>query len=183
MGPGGPGGTGATAPVLKQLRLIVTTSDGKRSEVYVPANTSSASDQGWTTVAIPLQAISGFDRTNKAVSAVAISGNTTATLYVGDIRVVDDSTPITGDTNVSSGELNAALGDEYTLTGYGSGGSSILRYTWDFDDRDGIQVDAEGQSVNRKFRKPGTYVITLTISDYYGLKQPYSKTIKVVVNP
>lgn len=182
-GPGGPGAGGATAPVLKQLRLIISTTDGLKSEVYVPANTNSASDQGWTTVAIPLQAISGLDRTNKVISGIGIAGNTTATFYVGDLRVIDDTTPIRGETNVPNGELNVALGDEYTLTGTGFGGASILRYTWDFDDKDGIQVDAEGQSVNRRFRKPGNYVITLTISDYYGLKPPYSTTIKVVVNP
>ena len=175
------GGASAAAPVLKQLRLIITTSDGKKSEAYVPANTSGPGEQGWTTVAVPLQAISGFDRTNKAITQIGIAGNTTATFYVGDLRIVDDSTPIRGEANTR--EINAALGDEYTLTATGFGGSSILRYTWDFDDKDGIQVDAEGQSVTHKFRKPGNYTITVTIADYFGLKQPYTSTIKVVVNP
>jgi len=177
---GGAGG-GAAAPVLKQIRLIITTSDGKKSEAYIPANTSGPGDQGWTTVAVPLQAISGFDRTNKMISQIGLAGNTTATFYVGDLRVVDDSTPIRGEANTR--EINAALGDEYTLTATGFGGSSILRYTWDFDDKDGIQVDAEGQSITHKFRKAGNYTITVTIQDYFGLKQPYTSTIKVVVNP
>ncbi len=180
-GPGGMGGGGAVAPVLKQLRLIITTTDGKKSEVYVPANTSGPAEDGWTTVAIPLQAVAGLDRTNKTISQIGIAGNTTATFYVGALKIVDDTTPIRGDINTS--DLNIALGDEYTLTASGYGGSSILKYTWDFDDKDGIQVDADGQSVNHKFRKPGTYKITVTISDYYGLKQPYTKSIKAVVNP
>ena len=115
------------------------------------------------------------------ISQIGLAGNTTATFYVGDLRVVDDSTPIRGEANTR--EINAALGDEYTLTATGFGGSSILRYTWDFDDKDGIQVDAEGQSITHKFRKAGNYTITVTIQDYFGLKQPYTSTIKVVVNP
>lgn len=182
-GPGGPGGAGGSSapPELKSFRLIVTTSDGKKSEVYVPANTSAATDEGWKTVSIPLQAITGFDRTNKTIQSIAFAGNSTATFYLGDLRVVDDSTPIRGEATVR--ELNLALGDEYTFSATGFGGSSILKYTWDFDDKDGIQVDAEGQSVVRKFRKAGNYTVTVTISDFYGLKQPYSSTIKVVVNP
>ena len=182
QGRGAGGGGAATTTVLKQLRFIIGTSDGKKSEVYVPANTSGPSEQGWTTVAVPLQAIAGLDRTNKVINQVGFSGNTTATFYVGDLRVIDDSTPIRGEANVT-GSLNAALGDEFTFSASGFGGSSILRYTWDFDDKDGIQVDAEGQSVNHKFRKPGNYTITVTIADYYGLKQPYSSSFKVVVNP
>lgn len=181
-GRGAGGGGAATTAVLKQFRLILGTSDGKKSEVYVPANTSASSDQGWMTVAVPLQAIAGLDRTNKVVNQVGFSGNTTATFYVGDLRIIEDTTPIQGDTNVT-GTLNAALGDEFTFSANGFGGSSILRYTWDFDDKDGIQVDAEGQSVTHKFRKPGTYTVTATITDYYGLKQPYSTSFKVVVNP
>lgn len=183
-GPGGPGGIGgAVAPVLKTLRLIVTTTDGKKSEIYAPADTSAAMEEGWKTVAIPLQAITGLDRTNKTIQSIAISGNTTSTFYLGDLRILDDSTPIRGEFNPDVREQNLALGDELTLSATGFGGASILRYTWDFDDRDGIQVDAEGQTVTRRFRKAGTFTVTLTVSDYYGLKPPYTTTMKVTVNP
>jgi PKD repeat protein len=79
--------------------------------------------------------------------------------------------------------MNLALGDTVTFTATGDGGSSILKYSWDFDSADGIQTDAEGRSVQRRFRKAGDFVITLTISDYYGLKAPYTATVKVKVNP
>ena len=184
-GRGGPGGAGSTveAPVLTTFRFIIGTTDGKKSEVYVPADTSTGSEDGWKNVAIPLQAITGLDRTNKTIQSISIGANTIATFYVGDLRVVDDSTPIRGEMIPDVTEMNLALGDEVTFSAAGRGGSSILRYTWDFDDRDGIQVDAEGQSVNRKFRKAGTYVVTCTISDYYGLKPSYALKTKVTVNP
>ncbi|AIE85102.1 PKD domain-containing protein [Fimbriimonas ginsengisoli] len=180
-GAGGLSGGTTSASVLKTLRFVITTSDGKKSEVYAPVNVNATGERGWLTVAVPLQAISGLDRTNKQITAIALAGDATTTFYVGDMRIVNDSTPIRGEIN--QGNLNLGAGEEATLTGYGFGGSSILRYTWDFDDSDGIQVDAEGQTVKRKFRKPGTYTITLTVSDFYGLKQPYTTTIKAVINP
>ena len=79
--------------------------------------------------------------------------------------------------------MNLALGDQVTFSGSGFGGATPLRYTWDFDSADGVGVDSEGQSVIRRFRKPGDYTITLTITDIYGLKKPYTTTIKVTVNP
>lgn len=184
----GVGGGGAAASqsssadtTLRNVRLIVTTSDGKKSEVYVPISTSGSGERGWKSIAVPLQAISGLGDTNKAVTEIAISGDAVTTFYLGELRVVNDSTPISGDVNHRL--MNLARGDEVDLIARGFGGSSILKYTWDFDDRDGIQVDAEGQAVKRRFRVPGTYTITLTISDFYGLKAPYSTTVKATVNP
>jgi hypothetical protein len=184
-GAGRPGGatSASAAPdtTLTTIRLILTTSDGKKSEVYVPATSSGTGDRGWRSVAVPLQAIAGFGDSNKAVKEVAISGDALTTFYIGDIRIVNDSTPISGDASPMT--MNLALGDQMTLTARGYGGASILKYSWDFDDKDGIQMDAEGQSVQRKFRKPGTYKITLTISDVFGLKAPYTTTLTATVNP
>ncbi|MFZ4508239.1 MAG: PKD domain-containing protein [Fimbriimonas sp.] len=189
--PGGglPGGLGRGAGMagnaqptgLKTLRFIITTTDNKKSEAYVPVTTSSAGDKGWKSVAVPLQAISGFDRTNRVIKEIALAGDTTTSFFVGDIRVINDTTPIRGEANYK--DINLALGQEVTFTASGTGGSSVLKYTWDFDSADGIQVDAEGQLIKRKFRKAGSYVITLTVQDEHGLKAPYSTTIKVKVNP
>ena len=116
------------------------------------------------------------------MKSIGFSGDSVATFYVGNIAVVNDATPITGDTNYH--EINLALGDEIDLAAIGYGGASVLRYTWNFGEGgDPSLVDAEGQTVTRKFRKPGDFVITLTISDKFGLKKPFTTTIKVSVNP
>jgi hypothetical protein len=181
---GGQGGANAANPALKVLRVIITTSDGKKSEAYVPTTTSvSAGERGWRAVSVPLQGISGFDRTNKIVTQVAFSADSTVTFYVGDIRVVNDTTPIRGEITPKS--FNRELGAELTFTARGEGGSSVLKYTWDFDDSDGSDenVDAEGQVVKRRFRKAGTYTITLKVQDYFGLKESFKTTIKGTINP
>ena len=194
-GPGGPppgggfGGGGlaggasssATPTQLKTIRVIVHTTDGKWSEAYLNLTTSASSTQAWRQVAVPLQAITGLDRTNKIIDRLGFSGDATSTFFVGDLSILSDTTPIRADVNART--LNLANGDEFTFTATGSGGASILKYSWDFDLTDGIQEDATGQVVKRKFRKAGTYDITLTVSDDFGLKAPYTIKIKCTVNP
>ncbi len=200
-GPGGPGGTGpqrggeddpnsrgggktgsasaGPSTPLTMMRLVVTTTDGKKSETYVAISTGTGGDRGWKQFSIPLQGITGLGNTNKQIQSIAFAGDSAATFYIGDLRVINDTTPISGELRIN--RTNLALGDELTLIGYGNGGSSVLKYEWDFDS-DG-QVDAEGQAIKRKFRKPGDINITLMISDKYGLKKPYKTTVKVKVNP
>ena len=193
---GGAGATGASATLgtLKMMRLIVTTTDGMKSEAFVPAATTVSVDRGWKQAGIPLQAIKGFDRTNKIIKSIGFSGDVTTAFYLGDIRVINDRTPIRAETTFKT--ATCALNDTLTFAARGYGGSSVLKYSWDFDDIDGIQVDAEGSTVKYRFRKAsndlqnaasmrpnGEFTITLTVSDSYGLKDPYVTTIKVKVNP
>jgi len=171
-------------PKITSVRLIIATTDGKRSEAYVPVGTSqaAANGYGWRSLSLPLQAINGFDRTNKIIQSISVSTDSVATMYVGAVEVVTDDTPIRGMIDNIT-KLNLALGDEVTLTAEGEGGSSVLVYDWDFDDTDGIQVDDEGMVVKHKFRKPGTFKVTLTISDKYNLKKPFVTSFPVTVNP
>ncbi|RYG33865.1 PKD domain-containing protein [bacterium] len=189
MGGQSGGGSTATPLAFRNLRLVVTTTDGKKSEAYIPVTTNSNGVRGWRMAAVPLQGIAGFDRTNKQIKEIAFSADGVSTVYVGEVKVVNDATPIRGEiaarlrnaTPRKQG-INLANGDEVDFIGTGMGGSSVLKYTWDFDEADGVDSDAEGQVVKRKFRKSGTYTVTLTISDYFGLKEPYKTTMKVTVN-
>ena len=189
--PGGPGGFqggGASAPSpLTTVRVIVTTTDGKKSEAYLPISTGAAAERGWKAVAIPLQAINGFDRTNKIVKDIAFSGDATTTFYVGDLRVINDATPIRAEIQ-GQRSYNLSLAQAVTLVGRGEGGASVLEYVWDFDDADGTNdEDAIGQAVVHKFRRANELgkdtTVTLTVRDKYGLKPPAKATVTVHVNP
>ena len=188
-GGGGPAGaSGATpaatekAPTLQTIRVVISTTDNKKSEVYLPLPSARPS-QPWRSVAIPFQAINGFSKTNKVIQSIGFSGDTTSTYYIGDVKVLNDPTPITGEIRSPSADLNLALGDTVRFVGIGYGGATILRYTWDFDKSDGIQEDAVGQVVDHRFRKPGKFVVTMSIKDLYGNKTPYTATVNVTVNP
>lgn len=179
---GGAAGSSSAVAPIRNLRLVLSTTDGKKSEIYIPITTgTSPGVRGWRSVGIPLQAIRGFDASNKTIKEIALSADSVGTFFIGEMKVLNDTTPIYGQSNHTS--LDLAIGDEIEFIGRGTGGASVLRYTWDFDSADGVQVDAEGQAVRRRFRKPGVYTVTMTISDAYGLKAPYTSTIKVNVNP
>lgn len=170
-----------TTKSLEMVRLVITTTDGLRSEAFLDLKDKVADQRGWVKSGVPLQAIAGLGRTNKMVQSIALAGDTSGTFYIGEANILNDSTPVYGELN--EGNMNLALGDERVLIASGYGGSSPLKFEWDFDAADGIQVDATGQTVKRKFRKPGKYTITLTVSDVYGLKKAHTSTIEVEVNP
>lgn len=194
FGPGAAASSGGAVGSLKTMRIIITTTDGKKSEALVPASTTVGVERGWKQAGIPLQAIKGFDKTNKIVKDISFSGDVSTAFYLGDIRVINDRTPIRAETTFKTALLS--INESLTFSASGYGGSSVLKYAWDFDDADGIQVDAEGQTVKYRFRtasndlknpstmRPnGEFTVTLTVSDTYGLKEPYTTTIKVKVNP
>ena len=184
-GQGGAGGGAATGTnittdvPLRNVRLVVTTTDGKKSEAYLSVRATGA--EQWRNFSMPLQSINGFDKTNKIVQSIAISGDAISTFWVGEIRVINDTTTINGEMNFKD-PINLATGDEREFVAYGFAGSTPLKYTWDFDDRDGIQIDAEGQTMKHKFRKPGKFKVTVTISDLYNKKKAITKSVDITVN-
>jgi hypothetical protein len=176
------------------MRVVIATTDGMKSEAYIPAATTVGVDRGWKQAGIPLQAIRGFDKSNKVIKNISFSGDVSTAFYLGDIRVINDRTPIRAETTFRT--ALCSVNDVLTFSASGYGGSSILKYSWDFDNADGIQNDAEGATVKYKFRtasndlknpstmRPnGEFTITLTVTDSFGLKDPYTTTIKVKVNP
>ncbi len=176
------GGSTATVDIsaINKLRFVFTTSDNKKSEIYLPVTTSRLDARGWQTISLPLQAIAGFSNTNKIVKSIAVGSDMPATFFIGEARMITDSTPIYGDMNPK--DENVGSNSTITFMASADAGSSILKYSWDFDASNGIDTEAEGQSVKKKFRKPGTYTVTLTISDLFKLKKPFAITSKVTVN-
>ena len=178
---GVPAATAAPA-TPSSVRLIVSTSDGLKSEAYIDVPVDQAKAGAWIAGAIPLQAISGFARTNKEIVSLLISADVPSTLYVREIAISKDESPIYADLSPTT-DLNLAFGDEFTFLASGYGGATQLKYEWNFDAEHSKGVDAEGRSVKRRFRKAGDFVVQVTVSDIYGLKKPFSRSIKVTVNP
>lgn len=194
-GPGGPGGTSTgTKKRLTVLRLVLVTSDEKKTELELPLETAAKVRDDWSEIAIPVPMIPNLKNTSGLVKELQIFGDATATLYLGEARVVHDETPIRVEPlNVPE---TIAVGDTLTFVASAEGGATPLKYQWDFDETDGIQVDAEGRAVKHKFVKVrdveksngGTrykerqpYTVTLTVSDYYGLKKPVVVKAKISI--
>jgi len=64
-------------------------------------------------------------------------------------------------------DKQAAPGDTVYFDGSDSSDpdGQPINYSWDFDDSDGIQVDATGAVVSHVYMNEGVYTVTLTVSD------------------
>lgn len=166
---------------LTTFRCVITMSDGYTAEAYIPIDTNDANENGWYRVGIPITSFKNFVRSNYKLKEILITGDAIGTFYLSNVDILKDPTPITG--KILGGDLNLALGQEVTLSAEGSDGATVLRYEWSFNPKKWNSVDAVGRTVKRKFSVPGTYFVTLTISDIYGLKSPFITSINVTVNP
>jgi hypothetical protein len=176
-GQGGGDSTSVTNVAMSKIRVVLKTSDGKLSEAILPVSTSGK----WVRTSIPIASIPGFAKTNKMVTAIAVGSDAPAFFYVGEISAAQDSTPIQG--YLTTTDLNIGKGTEVVLSGSAEAGATPLEYVWDFNAADGMQDESMGASIRHKFRTPGTFKVTLTIRDIYGIKQPWTGTINVTVNP
>ena len=189
-GQGGAGGTGETRLIkpkpLANLRIVLVTSDNKRTETLLPLDSAVITREDWSTVATPLVALTGLKLTNGELKEVDIFGDSPATIYLGEVRVLRDETPIRVD---DLSEQTIAVNDTVTFVASADAGVTPLKYEWDFDASDGVNVDAEGRVVKHKYRKSPKdsknntvpITVTLTVSDPYGLKKSVVRTTKVYV--
>jgi len=73
----------------------------------------------------------------------------------------------------------ATVGAEVQFRGSGSDDGSIVKYSWDFDDSDGIGEDATGALPTHSYPSPGRYRVTLTVTDDEGITGSTSHEVRV----
>lgn len=66
--------------------------------------------------------------------------------------------------------LSGVAGEPVTFDGSGSteGAGTIASLTWDFDESDGVGVDATGPTVSHVYPAAGSYTAVLTVTNSYG---------------
>lgn len=188
-GYGGGGGAGqqrgATAQRQKarnieQVRVALLMNNGKASEFLMPMEYARTTEQQWKQLSIPVNAIPGVKADAAQVREVRIFGNVPGVIYVGQIRVVTDVTPLTVD-RIGEKVVNRNARNVYTVRA--SAGIVPLKITWDFDESDGIQEELEGRSVVHRYHKTGDYTASVTVRDIYGVIEPKTVKFKVLVTP
>ncbi len=169
---------------LSAVHLIFTRADGSQADVVRPYPDLSQTDAGagseqWIPISVPLAALHfAAGAADSPLQSIIIAGNDYAVLYLGQIRLTRDTTPITC---FAGANQTVSAGEGVALRGTADGGASSLKYSWDFDASDGITEQANGLSVTTQYLKPKDYTATLTVSDIDGLKKPAVSTVTIHV--
>ena len=113
------------------------------------------------------------------LKSIAIFGDKYLQFYIGEATIITDETDI----SVQPLEEQIAFkNNTLTFVADAEGGSSTLRYLWDFDASDGIQDDAEGRVTTKTFDRAGKFKVTLTVVDADGIKRPATTSIDLDVS-
>lgn len=194
--PGGPGGrpgygnpygrvpTAPWAPPFLNARIVLTLANGAQCDVIRPVPTSTNDDQevsnAWLPLSIPLSILKfPAGQENSPLASITIGGDGPGTFYIGRIRTVADTTPISV---AAIDSQDIAAGDDFTLTGKASAGVTDLKFSWDFDASDGVSEESTGPIVTHSYPKGGkTYTVTLTVTDVDGVKNPVVTTVPIKV--
>jgi len=175
--PGGNGGDGGfsssgslanTAP-FERMRFIAIMANGDRYELVRPLDMKPTEDpDAYLPVSLPISSI--FKSAKKRLSGDG--AKLKSFVICGDkFQVITDETDIS--VNPLEDQI-AFINNDVVFSGDAEGGDSNLKFSWDWDARDGIQEDTVGRSVTKVFTKAGKFVITLTVTDVDGLKKSQS---------
>ncbi|MCX7598888.1 MAG: PKD domain-containing protein [Armatimonadetes bacterium] len=184
MGQGAPGfgfGPGAGGqPSIERIRVVLVTDKGLIDCGAHKIDPTAVEAEDWLRIVIPVEQFTGPGKTADAqVKQVAFFGDAPGRFYVGRAWLVQEDTPLVADPGPR--RRRVTVGQEVRFEAAPQKGDVKARYTWDFDDLDGIQEDAMGPSATWKFDQPGYYVVTLTVKDAAGILTPKVAHVNVLV--
>ncbi|MHB1462158.1 MAG: PKD domain-containing protein [Armatimonadota bacterium] len=188
----GAAGTTAKPKVMQRLRVVMI-NDKDGSSDFVVNLRDAYSEDGWLVLGVPMKNMAGFDKSPQ-LKELRIAGDTQDTFYLGSVTGATDDNPLRADTIRINEDLQVLLDDEQAdmqslvarknvwLTANIAASMIPVKVTWDIDNRDGLQTDAEGIYAQLKFPEPGKYTVTLTLTDVAGVKKPFVLTRVIEVN-
>lgn len=184
---------GPPVPDTQFVRVQLIFEDGTAEVANQPVVLRPANEPNWFTLDIPFVSLKGLDKIKKfQLKEIRLFGDAEDNIIIGAIRTTSDDEPISIEP-LEEG-LVVAVNDPVEFSAIASAGISTLKYSWDFDDADGIQEDAVGPVVVHAYKKPSPmsptnpdelkpYTVTLTVTDVSGAKKPEVRKTTVTVNP
>lgn len=185
VGPGYTPGLGPDQPLLpvaQRFRVVLFSGATQVAASDQPLDAGNISN-GWAPIMIPLAAFRGSGGAPAnwggfRLTRMLLFGDRPDNFYVGNISLEQTERAIA---RVSAGEdMEIYEGDTAEFKGEADGAG--LKFSWDFNAEDGIQDDVIGEKVFYRFRKAGTYTVTLTVSDPNGVMPAVTDKITVTVN-
>lgn len=175
-------------PKASKMRFVFVSDAGASVEVQEPTGAIDP-DDGWMRLAVPVTKLKASPAatefrlkrllvfTDVPCSGMTSSGQDTS-LYLGAMRLMTDTAPIKVD---PIDERTVAIMDPQYFAATADGGVSSLKYSWDFDETNGIQTDSTDRIARTVYSKGGVYTVTLTVSDADGIKAPVTVKTKIEV--
>ncbi len=133
-------------------------------------------DAGWVRIGLPLSRFDG--PIGDKLQSIAIFSDSADTLYFGEIKLLLDTSPIAA--RPGAYPAITQVGEPVTFVAEASAGLTPVEASWDFDNSDGIQQDAQGARVVNVYTNPGTYLVTATIRDATGA-DPDARVFELLV--
>lgn len=166
-------------PKVSKLRFVFVSDTGAMISREEPTNPLDP-DDNWVRIAVPLSKLKLPEGTKEFhLSRLLIFSDMSATMYLGEIKLATDSSPLKVD---SLSSLTVGIQDKVYFIADTQAGVSSLKYSWDFDSSNGIQCESTGRMASYTYTRGGDFVVTLTVSDYDGVKAPVTVTGTVSVN-
>ncbi|HET6454360.1 MAG TPA: PKD domain-containing protein [Armatimonadota bacterium] len=165
---------------VRRVRVVLFFEGGQSTEVQMDLSGFKLQEDGWMVVSFPLAALkSKLGLPDYKLERLAIAGDGSEAFHVGEIATIRDSTPI-----IPGGGESKEVARNYPIAfqAFCRAGATPVKYSWDFDNTDGIQEQATGDLAYHTFTKAGNFQVTLTVSDVFGIKKPATATVEVKVN-
>ncbi len=163
---------------LTRVRVTLFTDAGPLTANSAPVAIMAKDKRGWLAVMVPLSQFAGIAEA-KVVTAIGVYADQTDVFYLGQVRLVIDHTAVRA--LVKADPSITVVNRVVEFTAEVSGGAIDPECSWDFDSSDGIQRQAVGDKAKFIFKKRGDYIVTCTIADRAGVREPLVKMIGVHV--
>lgn len=165
---------------VKRIRIVLFFENGPAVECQSPISAYEVGDDGWMIVSFPLSALKGkTDLPQYRLTRIVVTGDGTEPFYIGEIRTISDTSPLVAD---AGEDMEISKNYPIAYQGFCQSGASAVKYSWDFDKKNGVQEEAVGDLIYHRFSQAGAYEVTLTCTDIFGVKAPATKSIQVKVN-
>jgi len=168
-----------TMPRANKVRFVFISDTGLAVSAEEPTQPLDP-DDNWVRIAVPLakfkvkEGITEF----RMKRLLIFTDVPTTALYLGEIKIVTDDKPIKVD---PLDPRTVAVMDPQFFVASATAGVSGLKYSWDFDDSDGIQSESTEKIAKYIYTRGGVYNVTLTVSDVDGLKEPVTVKAQIEV--
>lgn len=177
--PGGERGAAEqNAFTARHLRVVLFTDAGMMIGESTPIGVLPKDDHGWLPVVLALSQLKGAEGA-ATVRAVGVFADQAEVFYLGRVSLLVDRRPV--EVTVNAEPLFTRTNRIVEFTASLRGGAIHPEFSWDFDDRDGIQKQALGDSVKYMFKEPGNYLVTCTATDRSGARSPIAETVGIRV--